>query len=109
MKKRSIRSGFIITLRISPTRILGSFVECHPDPKTQVAQPDREFLVLPWGLWRYPFPYRVNLFEIIHLVMFCGSRDGFSRERPGLLLGFVLGTRCSQLEPIEFSFELPQL
>lgn len=47
-KKRSICSGFIINLCISPTRILGSFVECQPDPKTQVAQPNREFLVLSW-------------------------------------------------------------
>ena len=36
---------------------------------------------------------------------FCGRGDGFAGEPPGLLLGFVLGTKyqCSQLEPIKLA------
>lgn len=75
----------LLYVSISPTGMLsGSFVECQLGPKS----------------------HHVNLFEAIHLVKFCGRRDGFTGQRTGLLLGFALGIEYYQLEPIEFGIEL---
>lgn len=43
-----------------------------------------DFQSFPCGLWHNPFLYHVNLFEIIHLVKFCGGGEDFIGKRPGL-------------------------
>ena len=62
------------------------------------------FRFFPHGLRYNPFPDRVNLFEIVHLVKVRGRRGSFARTWPDLL-GSVFRIRCSQLKPIEFNFE----
>ena len=70
---------------ISPTIILGSFIyNVSQVPRPRSLDLAIDFQSFPCGLWHNPFLYHVNLFEIIHLVKFCGGGEDFIGKRPGL-------------------------